>query len=570
MKRSRFNLSNYVLGNIDFGKLYPVHIQEVCMGDTFKGRTHALIRMEPMVSPVMHPMFVRLHTWYVPYRLVWDGFEDFVVSGGSLGVECPNLPKITLTDADCTKGSLADVMGIPPTAKGMKVSALPFRAYNLIWNNFYRDQDLQDELKVPTDNNDDSDLERNIQRVSYAKDYFTTARPWTQRGDEVSIPVNSTAGVTGSVMSLNVTFKVNGIKQSVNNFALTLPKTLLSSGFSGSNLFFEVANPAFVNNNKSEVRLTNAAGVEVVWSGVVPAVDLDSWIRAFGERFSISVTLNSINSTAESVVDYSKSMPNSYSWTDNVIANYSASNAGGNVDIMELRAALALQRFQEARAKYGHRYVDFLQYHGIKPSDARLQLPEYVYGGKSVIQISDVVQTAGAGDSPVGSLYGKGLSAMKSKGFVRFFEEHGVLLTLCSIVPLNMYANCLERFWSAKTPLDFWIKEFQHIGMQEVWQSEIYARQGADEVVFGYQGRYDDMRHKQSRVFGDMRGGLLKSWNLARDFGEPPVLNPSFIECQPDNSRIMATTNTLPFVCMFRNHYQAKRLLAKRAKTIIV
>ena len=252
------------------------------------------------------------------------------------------------------------------------------------------------------------------------------------------------------------------------------------------------------------------------------------------------------------------------------VINTSSAVSGGSVDIMELRAALAYQRFQEARAKYGHRYVDFLQYHGIKPSDARLQLPEYVYGGKSVIQISDVVQTAGSGDSPVGSLYGKGLSAMKSKGFVRFFEEHGVLLTLCSIVPLNMYANCLERFWTAKTPLDFWIKEFQHIGMQEVWQSEIYATPGSDTTVFGYQGRYDEMRHKQSRVFGAMRGGVLKSWNLARDFGTAPVLNPSFIECEPDISRIMATTQVKPFVCMFRNHYQAKRLLAKRAKSIIV
>lgn len=569
MKRSRFNLSNYVLGNIDFGKLYPVHIQEVCMGDTFKGRTHALIRMEPMVSPVMHPMFVRLHTWYVPYRLVWDGFEDFVVSGGSLGIECPNLPKITLTEADCTKGSLADIMGIPPTAKGMKVSALPFRAYNLIWNNFYRDQDLQDELKVPTDNNDDSEIERVIQRVSYAKDYFTTARPWTQRGDEVSIPVNSVAGDNGQVLALNVTFKINGIKTPVNFFTLKISESLLKSGFSGSNLFFKVGNPA--QTSSSVVTYTSDDGqVRLVYDNNGISVTVAKVVEVYGDSFSISVSLNNIASTDKTVTEYSKAAPTSYSWTDTIVAKYATANAGGNVDIMELRAALALQRFQEARAKYGHRYVDFLQYHGIKPSDARLQLPEYVYGGKSVIQISDVVQTAGAGDSPVGSLYGKGLSAMKSKGFVRFFEEHGVLITLCSIVPLNMYANCLERFWSAKTPLDFWIKEFQHIGMQEVWQSEIYAQQGSDEVVFGYQGRYDDMRHKQSRVFGDMRGGNLKSWNLARDFGEAPVLNPSFIECQPDNSRIMATTNTLPFVCMFRNHYQAKRLLAKRAKSIIV
>ena len=194
MKRTKHNLSNYRLQTMNMGQLVPVQVIDVLPGDTIRLETSALIRMSPMLAPVMHPVTVRLHHWFVPYRLIWDGFEDFI-TGGADGNNADTVPKLEVTDASAHQGALMDYMGIPTDRDiPLSVSALPFAAYNLIWNEFYRDQDLQTTL-LETDATAITGTDAGIQRVSWRKDYFTAARPFQQKGNDITLPIGTRAPI---------------------------------------------------------------------------------------------------------------------------------------------------------------------------------------------------------------------------------------------------------------------------------------------------------------------------------------------------------------------------------------
>ena len=192
MKRNKFSLSNYKLTSFNQGALVPVNCSEVLPGDSIQQSTSALVRVSPLLTPVMHPVHVRIHHWYVPFRLVWDDFESFI-TGGEDGLDASVFPTITNSWA---QGSLADHLGLLPSVS-QTVSALPFRAMALIWNEFYRDQDLQTALTIDTTSGADTTTNTTLQNVCWEKDYFTTARPWTQKGTEVTLPLGTEAPVTG-------------------------------------------------------------------------------------------------------------------------------------------------------------------------------------------------------------------------------------------------------------------------------------------------------------------------------------------------------------------------------------
>lgn len=501
MKRSKHSLSHYRLASMDMGTLVPIGWFEVLPGDTVQQASAALVRAAPLVSPPMHPVSVRIHHWFVPYRLLWSNFQDFI-TGGPAGTSLPVFPTQSFTP---TLGSLFDYLGLPLVASTW--SALPCRAYQLIWNENYRDEDL--EAAVPVSLADGNDVSTNIQlkNVSWEKDYFTSARPWEQKGPAVTLPLGTSAPVRGLI-----------VDAASNTVALG------GQPVGGAN--------AAGSNSKSGT----GAGV---------------WMQAESKSAAATAAATAFNAA-----------------NANVFADLSTATAA---TINTLRNAFAIQRFEEARARYGSRYTEYLRYLGVRSSDARLQRPEYLGGGKQTVQFSEVLQT-GPSAAPdqanvVGALKGHGLGAMRSNRYRRFIEEHGLVMSLMSIRPKTMYQDGIERKWNRRLKEDFWQKELEHVGQQAIKNKEIYAAAASPDGIFGYQDRYDEYRRAESGVSGEFRT-TLNYWHMGRIFGSEPALNASFVSCVPP-LRTFASSSTDPFYVMVNHSIQARRLVAHTGKSYI-
>lgn len=481
VKRHKHSLSHYRLFTGDMGELLPVGCVEVLPGDSFQHRASCLIRLSPLVAPVMHPVDVRLHHWFVPNRLVWDGWEDFIT--GEVDEVTEPVPTVTSVT---TEGGLLDYLGVPLVA-GIEVNAMPVRAYNMIYNEFYRDQDLITEAG-------EDDL--TVRKISWQKDYFAGARPWAQKGDAVSVPIGDEAPIRGLG-------RVDG------GGATDLSSQTMRE--------YDARDTSY------------AAG----WSSATSAIGLQQ----------------DPDNTSYPLV-------------------YADLASASGVNINELRRAFALQRYAEARARYGSRYTEYLRYLGVRSSDARLQRPEYLGGGKQTIAFSEILQTTpqaspSTSDFGVGSLYGHGIAAMRTKRYRRFFEEHGYVITLMSVRPKTMYANALHRKWIKTTKEDWYQKELETIGQQEVYDGEIFAQTSPTANVFGYADRYREYREEPSTVGAEYRS-TFDYWHLARDLASSPTLNQSFVECVP-SKRIHAVQTNDVLWCMVNHSLQARRLVNRSA-----
>jgi len=388
-------------------------------------------------------------------------------------------PTITLGGGSgAAVGSLADYLGCPTGVNNLEVSALPFRAYARIWNEFYRDQDLQTELVIDETSGADTTTNTALQNADWEKDYFTSSRPWEQKGPSITIPLGTSAPVT--------TAAANDVDVSVFSTVASAYRKL-------------DADSAFVARGTT-------AGVQ-------------------GDRLYADLT------------------------------------GASAITINALREAMALQRYQEARARYGSRYVEYLRYLGVRSSDARLQRPEYLGGGKQTIQFSEVLQTA-EGTDPVGQLRGHGIAGMRSNRYRRFFEEHGYIISLMLVRPKTIYAQGLFRHWNRRFKEDYFQRELQHIGQQEVLNKEVYAPHASPTGIFGYQDRYDEYRRAESLVSGEFRTTALDFWHMARIFASDPALNASFVSSVP-TKRIFASTDTDGLYVTCKHSIQARRMIAR-------
>jgi len=506
MKRNKFSLSNYKLLSCDMGELVPIGLTEVLPGDTIQQATSALVRVSPLLAPVMHPVHVRIHHWFVPHRLVWDEWEDFI-TGGPDGMDDSAFPTIDLSwsagsppTGSGVVGGLADYLGCPTGINGLQVSALPFRAYDLIYREWYRDQDLQTPPVISTASGPDTTTSTTLQNVAWEKDYFTSARPWTQKGPEVSIPLTGDAPITG-----------------------------LGAG----------------------VALSPAPGVQVKETNTSTPTYADAYFGSTASNIIMKATTAGSGGFPQVFAD---------------LSNVSAAN------INELRLAFALQRYEEARARYGSRYTEYLRYLGVRSSDARLQRPEYLGGGKQTIQFSEVLQTAPTDDGDdqvgVGNLKGHGIGAVRSNRYRRFFEEHGYIISMLSVRPRTMYVQGLPRTWNRRTKEDFWQQELEHIGQQEILNKELYAAHSSPNGVFGYQDRYDEYRRTESTIGGEFRTTDLDFWHMARIFGGEPVLNASFVRANPTKRINAVQTNDVLWI-MANHNIQARRKLGAKGKSFI-
>jgi hypothetical protein len=489
MKRGKFSLSHYKLLSQKMGWLVPISWFEALPGDTIQMSTAALVRCAPLVTPVMHPVHIRIHHWFVPNRIIWDDWEKFI-TGGSDGMDTTAHPYVEFASQPAVS-SLADYMGVPTSAfTNLKVSALPFRAYSLIFNEWYRDQDLVSELAISRGNGADVTTSLALASCAWEKDYMTSSRPWEQKGPTVTMPIAGSAPV---------------------------------------------------------VRTDNAAA----WG-------------AFN-ALSNTIAANSAISTVGGTGTVAGASTVSLDPRGGLAADLSGATG---VDINQVRLAFALQRFEEARARYGSRYTEYLRYLGVRSSDARLQRPEYLGGGRQTIQFSEVLQTSQSDSTPLGELGGHGISALRSNRFRRFFEEHGIVMTLMSVRPRTIYTQSLNRAWlrgqdvsgMSGTKEDYWQRELQHIGQQEVNAMEVDVSAGDES--WGFQDRYDEYRRLESSVAGAFRTSELDTWHLARTFASAPALNSTFVQCTP-TTRVFADETSDNLYVMAQHSVQARRLLSQ-------
>lgn len=495
MKRNKFSLSHYKLLTCDMGYLIPLTHFHVLPGDTIQQATSTLIRVSPLLAPVMHPVRVRIHHWYVPFRLIWDDFEDFI-TGGEDGLDATVPPYITMNfDASSYESTLMDYLGIPTinySGKTIKVSALPARAYHLIFNECYRDQDLVSKQSFLTTSGADGTTPMHAcNSVAWEKDYFTTARTSESKGDAIVIPFG-TDGVP-----------VRGIGKGNQTYA---------AGPFGA---YE----------------TDGTGV-------------DSYANA-------SYIDGTTPSNYSTLIEQDPDNPG--------YPNIRADMTGLGIDMNDLRLSIALQRYQEARARYGSRYVEYLRYLGVRSSDARLQKPEYLGGGRQVIQFSEVLNHS---ETDTGEMVGHGIAAMRTNKYRRFFEEHGIVMTLMSVLPKTIYTQGLHRHLSFEVKEDLYQRELANIGDQEILNKEIYVDAADPEDTFGFQERYAEYRQMPSTIGGEFRS-TLNYWHMGRIFGTEPALNASFIQSVP-TKRMLASQSTDALYVMANHSIQARRPILKR------
>lgn len=497
MKRGKFSLSYTKLLSCDMGELVPIGWHEALPGDTIQQSTAALVRCAPLLSPVMHPVEVRFHHWFVPNRLLWTNFQNFI-TGGPDGLDATVHPTITLPSV--AVGSLADYLGVPITASSIVVSALPFRAYASIFNENYRDQDLVALAALSLGDGTDATTSTALKNIAWEKDSYTSARPWEQKGPSITLPLGSRADVKGI-------------------------------GFTGSNANFEHS----IAVRETDGSTPTYANTRVTSSSPNPSVYVQGG------------------------ADIASPLPDV--WAD--LTGVSA------ITVNALREALALQRYEEARARFGSRYTEYLLYLGVKSSDARLQRPEYLGGGRQTIQFSEVLATAETGATvDVGDMKGHGIATMKSNRYRRYFEEHGIVMTMMSVRPKTMYMQGLARPWNRRTKEDYWQKELQHIGQDNILNKEIYAAHATPDGTFGWQDRYDEYRKQESNVAGEFRTTTLNYWHLARDFSADPALNGTFVTSTP-TKRVFAAPSADCLYVMAKHSIQARRLVAQTGNSFI-
>lgn len=572
MKKSKFNLSHNASLTADMGKLIPFMVLDCIPNDSFNIRLQSFVRAQPMLAPLMHMVNLYTQYWFVPYRILWDNWTDFI-TGGLSGNETPTFPTLKVTP---TTSSLADYFGLP-VGKELEVSALPFRAYAEIWNTRYRDEDLQTEVNVTYGDGEDSVTNTNLLQPSWSKDYFTTARPFTQRGSQISVPVNSVYSSNSVKFQANVNFTaspgvfnvvVAQVGSSVTEVAVTVKSLSITSDFLSENFVYSgdvitISFGGFIYPTTSGgdlVLATDYPGVSIVFNQPsTPNVTTN------GNRVNGTITLTLSNRVQSTDEISAVTIP--FNGTSKIVYNTNFGSVS-SVNIRDLRLSSALQRYQERSLEYGNRYEEFIQREfGIKPRDARIQRPEYLGGGKSVLQISEVLQTAEGANTGVGTMRGHGVSAFSSRGIRFRCPEHGVIIGLLSIRPHAVYTQGLNRFWRKFSKLDYFVPELANIGMQEVFASELYADGTNYNKIFGYSPRYAEYRSQPNRISGEFRD-LLDYWNLARKFDKEPALNSDFLTMNP-SKRVFAEQTQNSFLVMLRNSVKAYRVVPKTAKNIL-
>lgn len=517
-KGNVFPLSHEVKTTTNFGRLTPILCLDVLPGDKFRCNTECLIRLAPMDAPIMHRVNVYTHFFFVPNRILWDGWEDFI-TGGPDGKDDSIPPYFKFSGSGRDRqflnsvigpGTLADYLGmnfVLPTkddsvVRTYKFDLLPFAAYHRIYYDFYRDQNLDpddqsligkalDSFSEGSNEVDSGNPTFPLLGLNYRaweKDYFTSALPWPQRGEQMTVPFGGTLPV--------MWHPVDG------------------------------ARTVFRDDSGGEISTPDPANV-----------------YAAGQRSSSGFSAGQLY--VGTTGDVTQTIDNS----DNLYVNL---QDGAAVTINDLRRAFAIQRWLEANARGGARYCEQLLMHfNVFPQDARLQRPEFLGGGKSPVIVSEVLQNSETSTTPQGTMAGHGISASRNHSFTYRAQEHGWIIGIMSIMPRSSYQQGLQRKFSRLDKFDYGWPELAHLGEQEILNKELYydglngdGSTPLDDQVFGYTPRYAEYKWHPSTVHGDFKNSL-DFWHLGRIFDSRPALNKDFITCNdPNLNRIFAVERT--------------------------
>lgn len=532
-----FTLDHDVKSSFNFDKLYPFLCQPIYPGDTFNCRAEVFMRTMPLLSPVMHNVDLRMYFFFVPNRLIFneDKKHDWkiFITGGEDGLQEAVLPYFTYRDIIehhpefAAHGSLLDHMGFPSFDRDIleaqpvlsasadeKICSLPFRAYQLVYNEYFRNQNVQNEVEFDYGQGKESDLEAlfSFRKKCWEKDYFTSCLPWAQRGEAMKLPIDINSDASALVSAPVVVDKIR------------------RAGMSQS--------PEY------------ALGVEATSSYLFGNMPADTGIPTAELTGTATIDSSQISFTGLSIGT-----------------------------ISDFRACLRLQQWMENNARCGSRYIEQLLSHfGVTSSDARLQRPELLGGGIIPLIFTDVEQQSFGSqsqnpDDVLGNLGGKGTLYGKSNGFKKYFEEHGILLGILTIIPRTSYSQGIPRVWTAFDKTDWYFPEFANLGEQAVLRKEVFFDPLGDQptepnAVFGYQGRFTELRYIPSSVHGEMRD-TLKYWHFGRIFPIEPRLNAEFVEANT-RADVFAQTEIVeqgydPFVAQIHLDISAVRPMPKFA-----
>lgn len=466
--RSSFRRSHSVKSAFDSAYLVPIYADEVLPGDTFNLKMTSVARLATPTVPFVDNLWMDFFFFFVPNRLLWTNFQRF------MGERDPDpdssidytVPTVAMGAGGQAVGSLADYLGIP-SGINLTVNALHFRAYNLIWNEWFRSEGLQDSVVVDKDDGPDTIGDYQLLKRNKRHDYFTSALPWPQRGDDVELPLGAYAPIVGKDYAFDDTGNNNNIIQVLDGGGI--PRRLL-------------ANATYLEGSASNA------------GALILEADLSS------------ATASTIN---------------------------------------EIREAFQLQKLLERDARGGTRYTEIIQSHfRVTSPDSRLQRPEYLGGGSSLINITPIAQTSESGTTKQGTLAAVGFHSQHGTGFTKSFVEHGVILGLANVRADLTYQQGIHKMWKRQTKYDFYWPSLANLGEQELYNYELWADGSAnDALVFGYQERWAEYRTGLSRISGILRSDAASSldvWHLAQDFASLPSLNSDFITEAPPVSRVVA------------------------------
>ena len=507
--RSTFRRDHSVKLSFNVGDVIPFYVDEVLPGDTFQLKTSMVARLQTLLTPMMDNLYLDTYFYFVPNRIVWQHWRELMgenTQSAWIPTTEYSVPQVTAPSGGWSIGSIADYMGIPTGVANLSVNALPFRAYALIMNEWFRDENLSDPLNIPVDDatlagsngtNYITDVVKGGMPFKAAKfhDYFTSALPAPQKGPDVTIPVSQGANLPVVALDTLVpspgtqTLRMVQQTYNTNNFGPYV-------GVQGS-------------GSSTEYGLEARATAPSPTSDFMPVIPSNLWAIDDG-----SVSAATIN---------------------------------------QLRMAFQIQKLYEKDARGGTRYIELLKSHfGVTSPDARLQRPEYLGGNRIPVNINQVVQNSAtqADGTPLGDTAAFSVTTDVHGDFIKSFVEHGFVIGIMVARYDHTYQQGLERFWSRRDRLDYYFPVFANIGEQPILNKEIYAQGTAqDDEVFGYQEAWADYRYKPSRVAGEMRSkapASLDVWHLADEYTQLPKLSDAWIREDKTNvDRVLAVTSSV-------------------------